>query len=341
MPSKAVMDQVKRIIPPLTSKLHKGQSGRVGVVGGSADYTGAPFFSAISALRLGADISHVICEPKAGQVIKTYSPDLIVNPIIHEDSTAASIHSDMEGLISRLHVIVVGPGLGREELTQSIGRVALEVARAQEKYVVVDADGLWLVQHEPHLVQGYDRAVLTPNVVEFKRLCDAMQVPKDSPPDKMASLLSKAFGNVTILQKGPEDIVSNGERTETTDIQGGLKRIGGQGDITSGTVGTFLAWGYNYEQGQKDSNASWVISRLNYTEAIIAFMILIHLRSLQTKDIALLAAIGGSHITRVASRIAFDKYGRGVLTSNMLEEIGPAYETLFGEKGEKGFKGQL
>lgn len=80
----------------------------------------------------------------------------------------------MEGLISRLHVIVVGPGLGREERTQSIGRLALETAKAQEKYVVIDADGLWLIQNEPHLVQGYKRAVLTPNVVEFKRLCDSM-----------------------------------------------------------------------------------------------------------------------------------------------------------------------
>lgn len=80
----------------------------------------------------------------------------------------------MERKVSYLHVVVVGPGLGKGERTQSIGRVALEVARAQGKYVVVDADGLWLVQHEPHLVKDYARAVLTPNVVEFGRLCDAM-----------------------------------------------------------------------------------------------------------------------------------------------------------------------
>lgn len=68
----------------------------------------------------------------------------------------------------------MGPGLGREERTQSIGRVAVEVARSQGKYIVIDADGLWLIQHEPNLIKGYERAVLTPNVVEFKRLCDAM-----------------------------------------------------------------------------------------------------------------------------------------------------------------------
>ena len=73
-------------------------------------------------------------------------------------------------------------------------------------------------------------------------------MPKDSPPEKLASLLSKAFGDVTILQKGASDIISNGDRNEVVDITGGLKRVGGQGDILSGAVGTFLAWGKSYEE---------------------------------------------------------------------------------------------
>ncbi|KAG8904318.1 snoRNA-binding rRNA-processing protein imp4 [Tulasnella sp. 403] len=230
--------------------------------------------------------------------------------------TASSLQTQMEGLLQRLHVVVVGPGLGREERTQSIGRLALETAKAQEKYVVIDADGLWLIQNEPHLIQGYKRAVLTPNVVEFKRLCDAMNVPKDSPPDQLASILANAFGNVTILQKGPSDIISNGTRTEVIDITGGLKRVGGQGDILSGVVGTFLAWGKNYEdQERKESNVG----------------------DIALQDIPLLASVGGSYITRTASRIAFGRLGRGVLTSDMVGEVGTAYSQIFGEKGEKGF----
>lgn len=61
-------------------------SGRVGVLGGALDYTGAPFFAAISALRVGVDLSHVICSPNAAGAIKGYSPDLIVHPILREDS---------------------------------------------------------------------------------------------------------------------------------------------------------------------------------------------------------------------------------------------------------------
>lgn len=54
------------------------------MLGGSKDYTGAPFFSCHSAMLLGADLGHIICEPSAGNVIKTYSPDLIVHREITE-----------------------------------------------------------------------------------------------------------------------------------------------------------------------------------------------------------------------------------------------------------------
>lgn len=60
------------------------------------------------------------------------------------------------------------------------------------------------------------------------------------------------MGNIVILQKGAQDIISNGYRTEVNDTEGGLKRCGGQGDILSGTVGTFLAWGKWYVDGGLD-----------------------------------------------------------------------------------------
>lgn len=57
---------------------------------------------------------------------------------------------------------------------QLAARVAIRLAREKDVYVVIDADGLWLVQSDPEVVKGYKKAVLTPNVVEFKRLCDAV-----------------------------------------------------------------------------------------------------------------------------------------------------------------------
>lgn len=56
--------------PPLDGSLHKGQSGRVAVVGGSIEYTGAPYFAAIASLKSGSDMAYIICAPEAAIPIK-------------------------------------------------------------------------------------------------------------------------------------------------------------------------------------------------------------------------------------------------------------------------------
>ena len=65
-----VLGMARRIAPPMTHDAHKGQGGRVGVLGGSGDYTGAPFFAAMAALRCGADLAYVFCAPSAAAAIK-------------------------------------------------------------------------------------------------------------------------------------------------------------------------------------------------------------------------------------------------------------------------------
>lgn len=53
MANETWWQMVKSVIPSLSDpNRHKGQSGRIGVVGGSLEYTGAPYFAAISALKV-------------------------------------------------------------------------------------------------------------------------------------------------------------------------------------------------------------------------------------------------------------------------------------------------
>jgi len=323
--SKRIIEQIRQLIPPLNGSLHKGQSGRVGVVGGALDYTGAPFFASMSALRMGADLSHVICSPTASGAIKTYSPDLIVHPILREDSSPKDVEGSLDSLLSRLHVLIIGPGLGREDYMQDFAKLSLSLARKREMYVVLDADALWLIQKEPSLIKGYVKAVLTPNVVEFKRLSEALDIDPKTDPKQLAAQLSLKLGGVTVLQKGQTDIISvktppdapkPQEETVEVDVTGGLKRCGGQGDILSGTVACALAWGKNYEEGV-------------YGEP-----------QFPSTRIPLLAATAGSMVTRTASRIAFRRSGRGVVTQDMLPDIGGAFSECFGDTAFWGEAGQ-
>ncbi|KAG7093828.1 hypothetical protein E1B28_007467 [Marasmius oreades] len=313
---RQIFDQIKQLIPPLDGSLHKGQSGRVGVLGGALDYTGAPFFAAMSALRLGADLSHVICSPTAASAIKSYSPDLIVHPILTENS---SPEGELKSLFNRLHVLIIGPGLGREPYMQRFASIALSVAKSKNMFLVLDADALFLLTQDPSLIKGYERAIVTPNVAEFKRLSESLGV--DIKDKDSAIRVSEALGGVTVLQKGKEDVIATHTESENNvmnvDVEGGLKRCGGQGDILSGTVGTFMAWGKCLEDGAFGAG------------------------QIPPSKMPFLSAIGASMVTRKASRRAFYKEGRSVVTQDMLPEIGKAFAEVFGEDAEGQDRGKL
>jgi ATP-dependent NAD(P)H-hydrate dehydratase len=168
------------------------------------------------------------------------------------DLSATKIASQIAPMLDRLHVVVLGPGLGRDSLMQETAAHIIKEVRKRKLPLVVDADGLFLVQNQPDVVKGYASAVLTPNVMEFKRLCDKMGVDPDKVDggrDKVCAELARKFGGVTIIQKGKQDIISNGKETMICDIEGGLKRCGGQGDVLTGCLGTLLAWKKLYSEG--------------------------------------------------------------------------------------------
>ncbi|KAH6608767.1 hypothetical protein Trco_002113 [Trichoderma cornu-damae] len=324
--TRNVLGKVKRMVPPMLDRLHKGQLGRVAVIGGSEDYTGAPYFSAMASARLGCDMSHVVCTPAAAAVIKTYSPNLMVHPLMRqspsrepsregEDDPEANpdhVARKIIEMLGRLHVLVVGPGLGRDPLMQATVARVIRAARDSNMPVVVDADALQIVHNDPDVVRGYRYAVLTPNVVEFKRLCDALKVDVGAQTSETGKVeaLARELGGVTIIQKGYKDLISNGEVTLVSDLEGGKKRSGGQGDTLTGAVATFLGWRKAYLDGLwKDCE----------------------MPALEADEMMGLAAFGGSAITRECSRLAFLKKGRSLQASDLTDEVHSAFMGLLGE----------
>lgn len=78
---------------------HKGQHGKVSVIGGSAAYTGAPYFAAFSAMQVGADYGNVYCTKEAAQPIKSYSPELVVLPMMKEDHEGPTVRCASLGCV--------------------------------------------------------------------------------------------------------------------------------------------------------------------------------------------------------------------------------------------------
>lgn len=244
----------------------------------------------------------MICTPGAAAVIKTYSPNLMVHPLMRQSPNPESsgessskepadkVASRIIDMLPRIHVLVIGPGLGRDPLMQDTVAKVVEAARGRDTPVVLDADALQVVQKNPDLVRGWPLAVLTPNVVEFGRLCKALGIEEevreatekaggegDKKETARVEALARALGGVTIVQKGFHDFITDGETTVTVDLQGGKKRSGGQGDTLTGSIATFLGWRTAYLEGLWD-----------------------HGGKLPKKELVQLAAFGGAATTRVS-----------------------------------------
>lgn len=207
------------------------------------------------------------------------TPPTAGNAPSSHDTDPEEISSKIIDMLGRLHVLVVGPGLGRDPLMQQTVAKVLAAARKQKMPVVMDADALALVLSNPELVIGWKEVVLTPNVVEFGRLWKGLKVSDSEAKSETAQVeaLSKALGGVTIIQKGGKDYISNGEFTTVVDLEGGLKRSGGQGDTLTGSIATFLAWRKAYLDGLWD-----------------------HGGKLDESETLGLAVFGGAAITRVS-----------------------------------------
>ena len=245
----------------------------------------------------------------------------MVHPIMRETNEVPASHepaselaSPIISMLTNLHAVVIGPGLGRDKLMQATVAAVITAAREKEVPLVLDADALWLIQNQPDLVRGYKECVLTPNVVEFGRLAKAVGIEPDEMPDSGEGgcrKLAKALGGVCVVRKGAVDWISDGERTVVSEGEGGRKRSGGQGDTLTGSIGTLLAWRKVYHEGIWDVEGD-----------------------LGRGETLMLAAFGGSAITRECSRLAFAKHGRALQASDLTEEVPVAFETLIGEKEE-------
>jgi len=203
----------------------KGGGGRVLVIGGGP-YTGAPAFAALSAYRAGASIVTVASPRRAAGIIASFSPDLIVRPLSHEDILVEKDVPALKGLIERHHAIVIGMGIGREPETMA----AVENVLPLCERAVIDADAL-----QPGMPL---HGIVTPNAHEFDRLSGGRLGPKD-PGAADAVRAYAAKNRLVVLWKGSPAVISDGREVKVNSTGNPGMAVGGTGDVLAGIVGAF------------------------------------------------------------------------------------------------------
>ena len=90
--------------------------------------------------------------------------------LLYPKRDAENNELDIRTWISKTTSVVIGPGLGRSETAFNSLKTALNCAKNNNLPVVIDADGLFVLTYDMSLVKGYQKCILTPNFMEFKRL---------------------------------------------------------------------------------------------------------------------------------------------------------------------------
>ena len=219
---------------------HKGQFGRMLVIGGSKNYSGAPAYTSLAGINFGIDLVITYVPEVVGDVIRKYSPNMIVrtNPGKWLNIKA---YDEISELIEWSNAVVIGPGLGLQEETEELLLKLLEKLNHEKKSYVLDADSLKLVKNHLELLKGQN-VILTPHEGELKIMTGT-----DLPSYNQIEERSKAILKIakkhdfTLLVKGPYDYISNGKEIKINRTGCPEMSIGGTGDVLAGLCAAFLA----------------------------------------------------------------------------------------------------
>ena len=226
---------VKKFIPERKIKSRKGDNGKVLVVGGSYIYHGAPILSSLAALRSGADLVYT-CVPKINaQSTRAISPNLIVLPLVDSKLTRGAANKLLGQIPHGLDSATIGMGLAIKDI-ESL-KTLLKPLLDSDVRLSLDASAL--VSGILPLLQNKN-VVVTPHTGEFKRLFG--EIPPNSVKERTSMVEKHAKKNsLTVLLKGPTDIISDGQKTFLNPKNIPAMTVGGTGDVLSGIVAAFLA----------------------------------------------------------------------------------------------------
>lgn len=218
---------------------HKGQNGKLLVVGGSKDYSGAPAMAALSSLRSGVDLAVVACPSIVSSPIRSYSPDLIVKSLDDDFITPNDVHNLME-LSINADSLVIGCGVGREEETAS---ALYDLIEKVDKPMVIDADALKLIDLD--LIQkSRAEIVLTPHVAEFKAFF-GFNIPENLEEKIEIVMEASKSCDAAVILKGPLDVIVSNNEVKLNSTGNPGMTVGGTGDCLAGLVGGLMAQGHD------------------------------------------------------------------------------------------------
>ncbi|WP_298771649.1 NAD(P)H-hydrate dehydratase [uncultured Shewanella sp.] len=225
---------VSKILPARVKDAHKGDNGKVTVIGGDEGMLGAVMMASEACLRGGAGLVSVISKPEHLLAVNVIRPEVMF-------CACEKLTNKVSRRIDWANIIVIGPGLGRELW----GKVLLDAVKLSLKHTpkpcVIDADALYLLKGQSW---HYRQWVLTPHTGEAARLLDISRAEVEQDRFSAIKQLHQIYGGVIVL-KGAGTLIYDGKHMIVAPVGNPGLASGGSGDVLSGIIGALLGQGLN------------------------------------------------------------------------------------------------
>lgn len=208
---------------------HKGDFGKIGIIGGSMGMTGSSFLSSNAAIKAGAGLVYNIVPREIFEIMSIK----FVEPI-------AKTFDDIEGMekfLEGLDLIAMGPGMGLGSYAKTVFERTIKI----EKKLLIDADGLNLLSKNLNLLEERKdfSTILTPHEGEFARITRISLEEIKNNREKLAVDFAKKHKVILVL-KGHETIVTDGKNIYINKTGNSGMATGGSGDVLTGIISAFM-----------------------------------------------------------------------------------------------------
>ena len=223
-------------LPEWRADVHKQQRGHCMVIGGDHGYGGAAAMAGEASLRAGCGLTSLVTQPQHVAAVLARCPEIM--------TTGVTSGQQLEPLLERPNVLVIGPGLGRSAWSEQL----LQKAVLSGLPMVADADALNILAEGRVVSNPTDhRWVLTPHPGEAARLLGTNVA--DIQADRFAAVreIQRKF-NAVVLLKGPGTLVAGEDGMIKVCPHGNPgMATAGMGDLLSGIIGSLIAQGLSLQ----------------------------------------------------------------------------------------------
>lgn len=251
MVSELKSDILHEVILRRPDQSHKGDYGRVLLIGGSVQFGGAILMASQASIGAGAGLTTVATDRANLTALHARTPEAMFIDWQDSDQVVENI--------KKSDVIVIGPGLGTDQqAVDLVKRVFATVT--QEQILVVDGSALTIMAENHLMFPRKPYTIATPHQMEWVRLSG---IQLNYQTEHQLNEVQRQILNLDVLVlKQHHTLIYAQNELRQLMIGGAYQATGGMGDVLAGTIGGFV--------GQFKNNHLKAVEAAVYAHSMIA-----------------------------------------------------------------------